>query len=81
MDVADRAFLTEIDCNREFAADYPGVSSQLIINGLRDGDIISEDSIDKLSDELNSVICVMGCAPVETLMNSLIQFIQSQNRD
>jgi len=75
LDVADRAFLTDIDCNREYPADYPGVTSQIIIDGLRDGDIISEDTIDKLGDELDSVICFMGCAYVDGLINALKEYI------
>ena len=75
LDVADRAFLTDIDCNREYPADYPGVTSQIIIDGLRDGDIISEETIDKLGDELDSVICFMGCAYVDGLINALKEYI------
>ena len=75
LDVADKAFLTEIDCNREYPADYPGVTSHIIIDGLRDGDIISEDTIDKLGDELDSVICFMGCAYVDGLINALKEYI------
>ena len=81
LDVADRAFLTDIDCNREFPADYPGVTSQIIIDGLENGDIISEETIDKLGDELNSVICFMGCAYVDGLINALKEFILKQEEN
>ena len=77
LNVADRAFLTEIDCNREKPEDYPGVSSSMIVEGLHDGDIISEDTIDKLSDELDSVICFMSCAYVDSLIDSLKNLIIS----
>ena len=81
LNVADRAFLTEIDCNREYPADYPGVTSQIIIDGLENGDIISEETIDKLGDELNSVICFMGCAYVDGLINALKEFILKQEEN
>lgn len=68
LDVADKAFVTEIDCNRENPDDYPGVSSNMIIKGLRDGDIISEDSIEKLQSEVGSVVCFMSCAYVDKLI-------------
>lgn len=78
LNVADKAFLTEIDCNREYPADYPGVTSKIIIDELRDGDIISEDTISKLENELDSVICFMGCAYVDGLIKSLKELINNK---
>lgn len=75
LSVADKVFLTEIECNRERPEDYPGVSSQLILDGIEGGDIIDEDSIGKLGDELDSVICFMSCAYVDGLINKLKEFI------
>lgn len=69
--VADKAYLTEIDCNREKQEDYPGVTSQLIIDGLKDGELISEETISKLSNELDSVICFMSCAYIDGLIKAL----------
>lgn len=66
--VADKAYLTKIDCNREKQEDYPGVTSHMIIDKLNDGDIISEETIDKLKDEKDSVVCFMGCAYVDSLI-------------
>ena len=75
LNTVDKAFVTEIDCNRERQEDYPGVSSNMIILGLNDGDIISEETISKLANELNSVICFMGCASVAGLIESLKKYI------
>ena len=75
LNTADKAFVTEIDCNRERPEDYPGVSSNMIILGLNDGELISEETINKLSNELNSVICFMGCASVAGLVESLKKLI------
>lgn len=66
--VADMTYLTEIDCNRERQEDYPGVTSHIIIDKLNNGDIISDDTISKLSDEKDSVVCFMGCAYVDSLI-------------
>ncbi len=79
LNIADKVFLTEIDCNRENPNDYPGVTSQIIIDGLNDGDIISEETIDKLVPELDSVICFMSCAYVDSLIESLRNLIISIN--
>ena len=68
--IADKAYLTEIDCNREDPNDYPGITSHTIIDKLNNGDIISTDTIDKLKDNKDDVVCFMGCAYVDGLINA-----------
>jgi UDP-N-acetylmuramate--alanine ligase len=75
LNLADKVFLTEIDCNREKQSDYPGITSHMIIDELNNGDIIDEASIDKLSGEFNSVICFLSCAYVDDLINALKDLI------
>ena len=66
--VADKVYLTEIDCNRERQEDYPGVCSNMIVSKLVDADIIDESSIEKLKNEVDSVVCFMSCAYVDSLI-------------
>ena len=68
--IADKTYLTEIDCNRENPKDYPGVTSRLITDKIDGGEIISEETIDKLENEKDSVVCFMGCAYVDGLINA-----------
>ncbi len=75
LNVADKAFLTEIDCNRENPEDYPGVSSSMIVEKLNDGDIISEETIGKLINDLNSVVCFMSCAYVDKLIDKFKELV------
>lgn len=70
LNIADMVYLTEVDSNRERQEDYPGVNSNLIIDKLDNGDIISEDTINKLKDEKDSVICFMSCAYVDSLISA-----------
>ena len=79
--VADKVYLTQIDCNREKAEDYPGVTSQMILDEIEGGELISEGSISKLKDELHSVICFMGCAYVDSLIESLKIFIANSPKE
>ncbi len=74
--IADKTYLTEIDCNREKPGDYPGVSSSIILAGLDSGEIISESTIDKLLKEKDSVVCFMGCAYVDGLINAYKEELQ-----
>ena len=79
--VADKVYLTQIDCNREKAEDYPGVTSQMIVDEIDGGELISEGSISKLKDEMHSVICFMGCAYVDSLIESLKIFIANSPKE
>ncbi len=66
--LADKAYLTEIDANREKQEDYPGITSHIIIDKLNNGDIISVETMNKLDGEEESVVCFMGCAYVDSLI-------------
>lgn len=76
--MADMTYLTEIDCNREKQEDYPGVTSHLITDKMENADIISTDSIDKLKNEEDSVVCFMGCAYVDSLIESFKKCISKK---
>ena len=69
LSMADKVFLTEIESNREKPEDYPGISSSLIVDEIKNGEIISEETIQKLEPYKNEVICFMGCAPVAHLIS------------
>ncbi len=74
--LADKTYLTEIDSNRETQEEYPGVSSRLITEKIDGGEIISEDTIDKLKDEKDSIVCFMGCAYVDGLINAYKELLK-----
>lgn len=74
--IADKTYLTEIDCNRERQEDYPGITSHIIIDKLSDSDIISVETIDKLKNEKSSVVCFMGCAYVDGLINAFKEIMR-----
>ncbi len=74
--IADKTYLTEIDCNRERQEDYPGITSHIIVDNLKNGDMISIDTIDKLKEEKDSVVCFMSCAYVDNLIDSFKNLIK-----
>ena len=67
--------MTEIDSNRERQEDYPGVNSNIILDHIKDGEIIDEKSISKLLPYKNDVICFMSCASVSHLIEELKKLI------
>lgn len=74
--IADKTYLTEIDCNRECQEDYPGITSHIIVDNLKNAEMINLDSIDKLKDEKDSVVCFMSCAYVDKLIDSFKNLIK-----
>lgn len=68
--VADNVYLTEIRCNREKAEDYPGITSSTITDNLPNGQIISEKDMYKVPSGEDQIVCFMGCAYVDDLINA-----------
>lgn len=68
--VADNVYLTEIRCNREKAEDYPGITSSTITDNLSNGQIISEKDMYKVPSGEDQIVCFMGCAYVDDLINA-----------
>ena len=81
LQIADKVFLTEIDCNREKQEDYPGITSHIITDAIEGAEIIDEGTINKLADDLNSVICFMSCAYVDSLITSLKTYIANTPKE
>lgn len=75
LSIADKVFMTEIDSNRERQEDYPGVNSNIILDHIKDGEIIDEKSISKLLPYKNDVICFMSCASVSHLIEEFKKII------
>ena len=59
--LADKAFVTDIEPAREKFEDYPGVTSDLIIDLCPNAEHISKETISKLYKYDNAVIPFMGC--------------------
>lgn len=74
--IADKTYLTDIDCNRERQEDYPGITSHIIVDNLKNAEMISIDTIDKLKEEKDSVVCFMSCAYVDKLIDSFKNLIK-----
>ena len=58
---ADKVFVTDIEPARESFKDYPGVTSNLIIDLIPNAEHISKEEISKLNKYDNAVIPFMGC--------------------
>ena len=69
-EVADHVFLTDIRANREKQEDYPGITSSLITERLENAEIISNEDLHKVASGSNEVVCFMGCAHIDDLIEA-----------
>lgn len=70
LNIADAVYMTEIDANREKQSDYPGVTSNMILEKIPNGKIISEETVGLLKEYQNSVLCFMSCASIAHLIEN-----------
>lgn len=64
----DKAYVTEINCDRERKEDYPNISSSKLIKKIPNSELIDIKTIDKLKDYNNTVFCFMSCAYISPLI-------------
>ena len=61
---------------REAQEDYPGVTSDLIIDNLENGDHINIDEADKLYEEKDAVFVFMSPNDIKSLEEDLIKKLE-----
>ena len=64
----DKAYVMDISCDREKPSDYPNINSQKLVDNIPNSEMISLDTIDKLDNYNNSVICFMSCANISKMI-------------
>ena len=65
----DKAYVMDISCDRERAEDYPNISSERLVEKIPNSEMISLDTIDKLDNYHNCVICFMSCANISKMID------------
>lgn len=76
LNMADKAYVTPIDSNREKQEDYPGITSSMIIDKLNNGEEITEDTAYKLASHKDSVLVFMSCASIAHLKENTINELE-----
>lgn len=76
LNVADYIYVTNVDSNREKQEDYPGVSTQLILNNTNNGKLLDECDVKELASFKNAVVCFMSCADISHLKENYINEIK-----
>ena len=76
---ADKVYVTDIEPARESFEDYPGITSDLIIDLVPGAEHISEEEISKLYKHKNAVIPFMGCKDPSWLIEAYKRGIENEN--
>ena len=72
LSIADYAYITNVDSNREKQEDYPGVNSNMILDKMTKGKLLLEDDISDLLTHKDNVFVFMSCASISHLKEDLI---------
>jgi len=65
----DKAYVMDIKCDRERAEDYPGVSSDTLIEKIPNSEKIDIDTAYKLLNHKDCVLCFMSCTNIYVLID------------
>lgn len=72
----DKAYIMDIKCDREDPKDYPGITSDTLISKINNAEKISIDSVNKLLEYKDSVICFMSCANITPIIEEFENIIK-----
>ena len=72
----DKAYVTDIKCDREKQEEYPNINSDKLIEKIDNCEKISLETMDKLKDYHNTVICFMSCANISPLVEKTKEIIK-----
>ena len=72
----DKAYITEIKCDRESQEDYPNINSSMLVNEIPNSEMINLSDIDKLKDYQNTVLCFMSCANISPLVEKCKEILK-----
>ena len=76
LEVADKVYLTEVVANREKQEDYPGITTHMIGDKIKDSEFVDEDTVSVLEKEKGSVVMFMGCADNSHLIENYTKLLK-----
>jgi len=74
----DKSYVMDIHCDREKKEDYPGVSSDALINKIPNCEKVDIETVEKLLKHTNSVICFMSCTNIYVLLEKYKELLSKQ---
>ena len=78
LNLADKAYIMDINYDREDPEDYPGINAYTIIDKLKNGDYIEKGMADKLLEFDNAVILFMSSKEIYILENEYQELLKEK---
>jgi len=78
LNLADKAYVMDINYDREDPEDFPGVNAYTLIDGLENGDYIEHGMADKLMEYDNAVILFMSSKEIYILEQEYIDKLKKK---
>ena len=78
--LADRTFVMDIYSDREKQEDYPGVSSDTIIEAIPNAEKVSVETVDKLLKYKNAVMCFMSCGNIYIILEKYENLLKENQK-
>ena len=70
LSLADKSYVMDIHCDREKAEDFGNISSDMIIEKIKEKKKIAIETVDKLLEYKDAVICFMSCANIYEIIDA-----------
>jgi len=78
LNLADKAYVMDINYDREDPSDYPGITAYTIIDKLKNGDYIEKGMADKLTQYDNAVILFMSSKEIYILEDEYKKLLENK---
>ncbi|HHT38255.1 MAG TPA: UDP-N-acetylmuramate--L-alanine ligase [Mollicutes bacterium] len=80
LNTINKSYVLDVYPSREKASDYPGITNDLIIDLLKNGESIKRDNIDKLLNHHDSVIIFMSPDDLNDMIDKYVNLLK-QNKE
>ena len=81
LNLADKAYVMDINYDREDPNDYPGISANTIIDLLENGDYIEQGMAEKLLEHDNAAILFMSSKEIYLLEEEYKKMLEERNKE
>ena len=75
LNIADKAFVLDIFPAREKQENYPEVTSNIIVNNLKNGELISDETWDKLKEYKDAVVLFLSPKQIHDMMSKFEEYL------
>lgn len=75
LNLADKAFVLDIFPAREKQENYPEVTSNIIVNNLKNGELITDETWEKLKDYKDAVVLFLSPKQIHNMMSKFEEYL------